>query len=114
MKIANDLQRIYDEIQTYQPPDTLGASSSGFFSKLFKPKPKLDQSLRLKGLYIYGSVGGGKTLLMDMFFECCTQVNDLDFQKYLIHLIYNFPTSTSMLLIIFRLQKRSAHISIHS
>lgn len=78
VKIANDLQRIYDQIQSYQPPETLGANAGGFFSKLFGSKPKLDPSLRLKGLYIYGSVGGGKTLLMDMFYECCTKVNDLD------------------------------------
>lgn len=73
MKIAQDLQRIYDEIQTYQPPENVGSSAS-FFSKILGSKPKLDQSKRLKGSYIYGSVGGGKTLLMDMFFDCCTKV----------------------------------------
>ena len=76
VKIAHDLQRIYDEIQSYQPPEPTIAG--GFFSKLLGSKPKLDQSERLKGLYIYGSVGGGKTLLMDMFYECCTKVSDLD------------------------------------
>lgn len=79
VKITEELQRIYDQIQSYQPPDTAGASATpGFFSKLFHTKTKLDPSQRLKGLYIYGSVGGGKTMLMDMFFDCCTQVNDLD------------------------------------
>lgn len=79
VKITEELQRIYDQIQTYQPPDTTGASATpGFFSKLFRTKPKLDPSLRLKGMYIYGSVGGGKTMLMDMFYDCCTQVSDLD------------------------------------
>lgn len=79
VKVTQELQRIYDQIQSYQPPDTTGASATrGFFSKLFHTKPKLDPALRLKGLYIYGSVGGGKTMLMDMFFDCCTQVGDLD------------------------------------
>lgn len=78
VKVAQELQRIYDQIQSYQPPDTTGASATpGFFSKFFHKKPKLDQALRLKGLYIYGSVGGGKTMLMDMFFDCCTQVMTL-------------------------------------
>lgn len=79
VKIANELQRIYDQIQSYQPPDTTGASvKPGFFSKFFHTKVKLDPAQRLKGLYIYGSVGGGKTMLMDMFYDCCTQVSDLD------------------------------------
>jgi predicted ATPase len=25
-----------------------------------------------KGIYIYGGVGAGKTMLMDLFYDCCT------------------------------------------
>jgi peroxisome-assembly ATPase len=74
--VTNELQRIYDQLKDYEPPDTTGASAPpGLFSKLFGTKQKLDPSQRLKGLYIYGSVGGGKTMLMDMFYDTCTQVS---------------------------------------
>lgn len=41
------------------------SESSGFFQKLFSSPD--NQSL--KGLYIYGDVGRGKSMLMDLFFE---------------------------------------------
>lgn len=49
------LNRIYLECQT-----RASTRSHGFFKK-HKPKP-------IKGLYMYGGVGRGKTLLMDLFF----------------------------------------------
>ncbi|KAF7283872.1 hypothetical protein GWI33_022904 [Rhynchophorus ferrugineus] len=61
LKIAEQLQRIYENIQEYKPLER------GFLSRLIssnkKPTPK--------GLYICGAVGGGKTMLMDIFFNCC-------------------------------------------
>jgi predicted ATPase len=63
MQIAHALQRIYNQVQKYQPPEVV-TPSDGVFSKFFGPgKTKLDPSQRVKGLYIYGSVGGGKTML---------------------------------------------------
>ncbi|OWA52238.1 Lactation elevated protein 1 [Hypsibius exemplaris] len=39
----------------------------GFFAKLFRPKISIDAP---KGLYVYGTVGTGKTMLMDLFYDC--------------------------------------------
>lgn len=59
-KVCESLQVLYEDVKEYNP------SGSNLFSKFFKPKKKIP-----KGLYIYGAVGGGKTMLMDMFYECC-------------------------------------------
>jgi predicted ATPase len=59
-RIAESLQRLYENIQGYTPP------VHGLFSGLFKKVTKAP-----KGLYIYGAVGGGKTMLMDLFYSCC-------------------------------------------
>lgn len=58
-KVATSLQRVYEEIQSYSPP------KKGFFSKIFKEKSRAPQ-----GVYLYGAVGGGKTMLMDLFYSC--------------------------------------------
>ncbi|KAF4517301.1 hypothetical protein B566_EDAN008635 [Ephemera danica] len=64
--IAKELQRVYDELQGYQP------ASPGLFSKWFGGSAKNKKIPQ--GLYLYGAVGGGKTMLMDLFFSCCQQV----------------------------------------
>ncbi len=46
------------------------APKSGIFSWLLG---KRDKPQPLRGLYIHGSVGRGKTVLMDMFFEACPE-----------------------------------------
>ncbi len=56
--VVEHLQRIYDDLLTQ--------SRSGFLSRFRKRKP-------VKGLYVYGSVGVGKTFLMDCFYSCCEQ-----------------------------------------
>lgn len=61
-KVVQKLQRVYDEIQIYQP------QKRNFLSRLLPFKTKVNVP---KGLYLYGAVGGGKTMLMDLFFNCC-------------------------------------------
>lgn len=66
--VTEALQNIYNNIQGYRP---LVSDSKGFFG-LFSGK---QSSNAPKGLYVHGSVGGGKTTLMDLFYDCCSNVN---------------------------------------
>lgn len=66
-QITEALQKVYDSIQGYEPPKPTGGIGKWFGFKARKAE-KVEAP---KGLYIYGSVGGGKTMLMDMFYDCC-------------------------------------------
>lgn len=59
-EVAEALHRVYEEIQTYDPP------KDNVFNKIFGKQRDI-----VRGLYIYGAVGGGKTMLMDIFYKCC-------------------------------------------
>ncbi|XP_014251142.1 putative ATPase N2B isoform X2 [Cimex lectularius] len=60
--VVGELQKVFEQIETYEPP------KASFFSKLIGKK----QSVKTpNGIYLYGAVGGGKTMLMDLFYNCC-------------------------------------------
>lgn len=71
-KVMDDLQRLYDTIQTYTPVEASTQNSLFKWLPIKTTKPKNNAP---KGLYIHGSVGGGKTTLMDLFYESCTTVS---------------------------------------
>lgn len=71
-KVMDALQTLYDTIQTYEPADV--SSQSSLF-KWLSIKTTKSKNNAPKGLYIYGSVGGGKTTLMDLFYDSCTTVS---------------------------------------
>ncbi|KAG8899925.1 hypothetical protein FRB99_006353 [Tulasnella sp. 403] len=71
--IVNKLQHLHDQIARYNPPSVPPVHSlqpRSFFSRLFSSSSS-SEPLRsqLKGLYLYGTVGTGKTMLMDLFYD---------------------------------------------
>lgn len=60
-KVTANLQNVFEKTHGYTPN-----INTGFFSKAQEAP---------KGLYLYGSVGGGKTMLMDLFFDSCSHVS---------------------------------------
>ncbi|KAB7501878.1 putative ATPase N2B [Armadillidium nasatum] len=65
--IVTDLDNLYKEIKTYVPP-----SPPGFFKKFLGLTSNVESP---QGLYIWGTVGTGKTMLMDLFYDCCSVDN---------------------------------------
>ncbi|XP_046617284.1 putative ATPase N2B isoform X1 [Neodiprion virginianus] len=70
LRIAESLERVYQKLRNYTPPP-----KPNFWNRLIgrvrgKARGKKDDKTP-KGLYLYGAVGGGKTMLMDLFYNCC-------------------------------------------
>ncbi|KAB7507878.1 putative ATPase N2B [Armadillidium nasatum] len=65
--IVTDLDNLYKEIKPYVPP-----SPPGFFKKFLGLTSNVESP---QGLYIWGTVGTGKTMLMDLFYDCCSVDN---------------------------------------
>lgn len=71
------LDKLYNNIQRYKPRSQQVNSGGGFLGKLLGKggeSVKLVNTSAPQGLYIWGSVGGGKTTLMDIFYESCDNV----------------------------------------
>jgi len=83
--VINRFQDLYEVMGTYKP-----TSSSSMLSLLFSgPGAKRwgfgsNDSRIPKGIYLWGTVGGGKTMLMDMFYDTLEGL-DPDIKKRRIH-----------------------------
>ena len=60
--LAEKLQNLYDALEGYQPP----SGSAGWQERLGLTNKRTEP---LKGIYIFGDVGRGKSMLMDLFCE---------------------------------------------
>ncbi|TKX23501.1 putative AFG1-like ATPase-1 [Elsinoe australis] len=78
--LISALQDLHVMLASYQPPEvneptieSLKPPKKGLFSSIFgSSTPQVDLSISEslpKGLYMYGDVGSGKTMLMDLFYD---------------------------------------------
>jgi predicted ATPase len=74
LKIAEDLETVYQDVKQYVP------EKPSIFTKWIGKSKKKKKAP--KGLYLYGAVGGGKTMLMDLFYNCC-QVSEFSVSRVL-------------------------------
>lgn len=64
--VVKQLQHVYQEVVKFKRP-AIASKPNPIFSFFKKSEPQ--KIIAPQGLYIYGSVGGGKTMLMDLFYE---------------------------------------------
>lgn len=68
LEALQPLQRLHKELQDYVPPSS---QSEGFTSRLFRTLRAFKKPIQPpRGVYVYGGVGTGKSLVADIFYYC--------------------------------------------
>lgn len=65
------LDTIYQELQTQPAPVASGGGLRAKFGKLLGKREPAAEATPVRGLYMWGGVGRGKTWLMDLFTRAC-------------------------------------------
>lgn len=71
------LQRVYDELTRQPPPPPQVARNKGLFARLASRDRPESAGKPVRGLYLWGEVGRGKTYLVDAFFDALPFQNKL-------------------------------------
>ncbi|KAI8790610.1 lactation elevated protein 1, partial [Biomphalaria glabrata] len=64
LKVVERLQKLHETLKSYQPDVATTKQKKSFWFQNVEKKERY-----VKGLYLHGSVGTGKTMLMDMFHD---------------------------------------------
>lgn len=111
MNVVEHLDALHSQI--INPSASLDESFTDKLTSIFRRSKK--QNTYIKGLYIYGSVGRGKTYLMDIFYDCLPEDKKLRlhfhrFMQEIHHQLRDIKSETDPLVVVARSFKQRTDI----